>query len=116
MKEDKDKKHKSLIHRNHYIRYSIFPGVSENLVPNETNFSIDRFAPDLSKTYSLSNTLMNNMNDHLKQRKGCTRLVDVKTKGRNQNMLIIWMMMWLLSKEEINNQFIAFEYLEDKEK
>ena len=80
--------------------------MSQNLVPNESNFSVDRFAPDLSKLYSLQHSYHEAVDEHLRQRKACTRLSHVREKGKEANVLIIWLMMWILT----------FEYLDEDEK
>lgn len=72
--------------------------MSKTLIPNATNFSTERFAPDLSKLYSLHNSYNDMIDEHLKQRKVWTRLSHVKEGGKEANMLIVWLMMWILSR------------------
>ncbi|CAI2375139.1 unnamed protein product [Moneuplotes crassus] len=102
---ESEMRHTSFSKRNHYIRYVVFPAICESLIPCSSNFAEDRFAPDLSKTYSLKNNF-HDLDKHLSQRKGCTSLIQVRTKGQIQNIYIIWIMMWILN----------FEYLQADEK
>jgi len=76
------------------------------MIPGPDNFSIDQFAPDLSKTYSLYFSSLDMMDMHLRQRTAPIRISNMNTKGKDVNILVVWMMIWIL----------AFEYLDDIEK
>ena len=67
---------------------------------NPSNFNIENFAPDLSKIYtlSISTTTVNLMSEHLKQRSATNKISNVMSHGKNVNILIIWLMMWILGK------------------
>lgn len=70
-----------------------------NLAPTYKNFSVDRFAPDLSKIYSLYTSYFDQMDGHLKQRQSCTKMSHVRAKDKEVNMLLVWMMMWILGRQ-----------------
>lgn len=92
------------------------------MLPNQLIFPLEQFAPDLSKLYSLHSSYQDQMNQHLKQRSACNRLSQIETKGREVNMFLIWMMIWILGKPEHLRPkqpscfCVAFEYLDDAEK
>jgi len=84
------------------------------------------FAPDLSKIYRLYTSAFDDLDPHLKQRTAWNRISNIKIKGKQYsnnslkslnshdeekgfgsqmqetNMLIVWLMMWILCKHPYN--------------
>lgn len=76
-----------------FFMYYIFPCFVQSLLPNNLNFPIDQFAPDLSKEYIQNEKFLKNMK--FKHRAN-HYLNTIKCETPEDDMLIVWVIMWCL--------------------
>jgi hypothetical protein len=78
---------------NGFFIYYIFPCFVENFLPSNTNYSIEDFAPDLSKEYMQNDKMLQNL--HFAH-KASHYLNTIKCESPRDDLVVIWVIMWCL--------------------